>query len=529
MILIVDDKPENLLSLKRLLELHNFSVDTAGSGEEALKKILNNTYGLFILDVQMPGMDGFEVAEAISGYSRAKHTPIIFLSAVNTDKKFITKGYTSGGIDYLTKPVDPDIFIMKVKTLHRLYEQNLDLSRLNNSLRDEMDTRKNAELELNKTLKELHSVMEAIPQIAFTINAAGMVDYANEQWYLYSNKLDELPEAHPDDKFCIENWAKAFASEQPYSCELRIKNKITNEYRYHLLKIIPMRQQDSPTKWVGTYTDINEHKMANELLELKVKERTAELLLKNAELEASNLELQQFASVASHDLKEPLRKIQVFSSIIRSRHLNGTDEALNSIDRIMESSNRMSMLISDLLDYSRLSVDVLFQPTDLKQIVEETLRDLELTINEKNAVIDIGPLCTIDAIPGQMRQVFQNLITNSLKFVKKDTIPHISIHTELVADKKTDVLPDLEGKYCRIVVSDNGIGFNQQFAERIFTLFQRLNPKETYEGTGIGLAIAKKIIDKHNGIIYADSVEGNGASFVIIVPIHQGIAIENKN
>src|SRR5688500_11835465 len=124
MILIVDDKPENLFSLKTILERHGFKVDTALSGEEALKKVLRHTYSLIILDVQMPEMDGFEVAEALTGSSRSKQTPILFLSAVNTDKKFITKGFESGAVDYITKPVDPDILILRVRTFYRLYEQS---------------------------------------------------------------------------------------------------------------------------------------------------------------------------------------------------------------------------------------------------------------------------------------------------------------------------------------------------------------------------------------------------------------------
>jgi DNA-binding response OmpR family regulator len=142
MILIVDDKAENIFSLRKTLELNSFEVDAAQSGEEALKKILHQSYSLIILDVQMPGMDGFEVAEILSGYSKAKDIPIIFLSAVNTDKKFITKGYTSGGIDYVTKPVDPDIFILRVKTLHKLYEQNRELNRIRLYLLEEVEVRK---------------------------------------------------------------------------------------------------------------------------------------------------------------------------------------------------------------------------------------------------------------------------------------------------------------------------------------------------------------------------------------------------
>jgi two-component system sensor histidine kinase/response regulator len=145
MILIVDDTPENIISLKKVLERHNFEVDTATSGEEALKKVLRNEYVLIILDVQMPGMDGFEVAEAITGYSKAKETAIIFLSAVNTENKFITKGYSSGGLDYITKPVDMDILLLKVKTFYRIYEQSRKLIEVQKELLKEIDFRKKAE------------------------------------------------------------------------------------------------------------------------------------------------------------------------------------------------------------------------------------------------------------------------------------------------------------------------------------------------------------------------------------------------
>lgn len=145
MILIVDDTPENLYSLKKILERSGFEVDTAESGEDALKKILKNSYFLIILDVQMPGMDGFEIAETLSGYSKTKDIPIIFLSAVNTDKKFITKGYASGGLDYVTKPFDPDILLLKVKTFYRLYQQNQELTKIQAELLTEIESRKAAE------------------------------------------------------------------------------------------------------------------------------------------------------------------------------------------------------------------------------------------------------------------------------------------------------------------------------------------------------------------------------------------------
>jgi len=147
MILIVDDSPENIFTLKTLLELHAFPTDSAASGEEALRKVLRNSYALIILDVQMPGMDGFEVAETLSGNNATKDIPVIFLSAINVEKKYITKGYSSGGIDYVTKPIDPDILLLRVKTFYRLYEQNRILNEMQDSLKKEIEFRKTAQQE----------------------------------------------------------------------------------------------------------------------------------------------------------------------------------------------------------------------------------------------------------------------------------------------------------------------------------------------------------------------------------------------
>jgi two-component system, sensor histidine kinase and response regulator len=159
MILIVDDSPENIFTLKTLLELHAFPTDSASSGEEALKKTLRNSYALIILDVQMPGMDGFEVAETLSGNSATKDIPIIFLSAINVEKKYITKGYSSGGIDYVTKPIDPDILLLRVKTFYRLYEQNRVLSQMQDSLRLEIEFRKAAQKEAQAASKRKDEFM----------------------------------------------------------------------------------------------------------------------------------------------------------------------------------------------------------------------------------------------------------------------------------------------------------------------------------------------------------------------------------
>jgi signal transduction histidine kinase len=530
MILIVDDKHENIFALKTVLEVNGFGVDTALSGEEALKKVLKNSYALIILDVQMPVMDGFEVAEAISGYKKAQHTPIIFLSAVNTHKKFITKGYTSGAIDYITKPVDPEILMLKVKTFYRLYEQTNALSQAKITLQKEIETRKEAELALSKTVKELHSILEAIPQIAFTAAANGEIEYVNEHWYTYSISKNSFPETSANTLDIQNFWNNSILNGKEIELEVLIKKVSGDEYRYHLLRAIPVVAETKIVKWVGTFTDIHHQKMLNEVLEQKVADRTRSLQQSNKQLEESNHDLQQFASVASHDLKEPLRKIQVFSNIIREKQmLDKQSNLVNYLDKVILSSERMSKLITDLLDYSRLSEAGLFQEADMHVILNEILSDLELTISEKNAVVNIkNQLPKAEVIPGLIRQLFQNIISNALKFSKPGQAPVITVTCEKIKKEVTGEVTNDPGEYCRIEIADNGIGFNEKYLSKIFTIFQRLNPRDQYDGTGIGLAIAKKIIDKHNGHLTATSRENEGATFVITLPLKHTAATTNS-
>ena len=520
MILIVDDRRENIIPLKKILELHRFSVDTAESGEEALKKVLKTDYSVIILDVQMPGMDGFEVANAIAGFSKARDTSIIFLSAVNTEKKFITKGYTSGGVDYLTKPVDPDILVLKVRTLQKLYEQQQELRATQTSLRKEIEVRKQAQEALTEQMQELQVVLASLPQMAFTIAPNGQLEYVNEHWFRYSTSSTAFPECHPDEAIC-DDWQTLFANGVEFTHEMRLKDLSTGEYRYHLLRIIPIKQQDVLSRWIGTFTDIQSQKQAAEQLEQQVELRTNELLLKNAELEQTNHELQQFSWVVSHDLKEPLRKIQLLNDTIKERFLKDNPEAVSYLERSIRSSARMSALIHDLLTYSQLSVPESFQPTDLNALLDELLLDFDDALQKKRGVVEIGKIPILDAIPTRMRQVFQNLLSNALKFAKENEPPVIKIRAELVDTKQIDSNPSPTGTFCRIVVQDNGIGFEEKFLNRIFVIFQRLHNRTSYEGTGIGLAIAKKNIDKHHGLISARSRLNEGAEFILILPVKQ--------
>ncbi|MBL0745310.1 response regulator [Chryseolinea lacunae] len=517
MILIVDDNQENIYSLKKLLELHKFVVDSALSGEEALKKVLKNSYSLIILDVQMPDMDGFEVAEAISGYSKSKDIPILFLSAVNTEKKFITKGFQSGGVDYVTKPFDPDLLLLKVKSFYKISEQNRQLSAMDKFLREEIEFRKKAENELQERVEELKSILESMPQMAFTTKPDGNIEFVNNHWAMYSDDNTAFPTT---EGITVTDCMKmAIQTQKQFIQEVRIKVLNGDDYRFHVLYLTPVKKEDHLIKWVGIFTDIHEQKMASQILENKVEERTQELKHINRKLQESNSELQQFAFVASHDLQEPLRKIQVFSNMVMEKYPPPQSEGKRFLEKIISSADRMRKLITDLLDYSRPPDKDLFQETDLNAVVNEVLVDLELKVKAKNAIVDVGPIPRAVVIPGQIKQVFQNLISNALKFSKEETFPEISIRAERVDSKSLAASPTRDGDYLRITLRDNGIGFQQHYADKVFEIFQRLNQKDSYEGTGIGLAIVKKTIDRHNGLISVTSEENVGTKFTIVLPL----------
>ena len=250
-----------------------------------------------------------------------------------------------------------------------------------------------------------------------------------------------------------------------------------------------------------------------------LQEKTRELRLLNEKLEASNSDLMQFASVASHDLKEPLRKIHFFTGLIKNEFPKEMDGNLSVyIDRILNASSRATSLINDVLSYSRLSSENLLERVDLNRIIAEILQDLDLVITEKKAIVEVGRLPVIQAVAGQMRQLFQNMIANSLKFHKPDKPPVIAITSKTYEKNIFPELKDIKGRMLEIRIKDYGIGFDEQYSRKIFSLFQRLNSKEQYEGTGIGLAIALRIVERHHGSITAKGRENEGAEFIIVLP-----------
>lgn len=519
MILIVDDIDANLIALKKTLEVHGLNVEVANSGEEALKKILKTDYSLIILDVQMPGMDGFEVAEILAQSNRTKDIPVLFLSAISKEKKYISRGYASGAVDYITKPVDPDLLILKVKSFLKISEQQRDLKRIQEMLSTEIEIRKAAQDKLSSEMQQLQFVLESLPQMAFVLCNEGTIEYVNQQWFDYSNDKMTFPKRHPDDEKIWDKWKASLKKGKQFTSEIRLQELKSSNFCYFMMKVAPIQSAGIITKWVGTFTDIHQQKTANEQLESLVQERTKELILKNEDLEFSNTELQQFAWVVSHDLKEPIRKIEMIVKMVKDRFIEKDSPAVDYIDRAENSARRMRLLIDDLLVYSRLSAAVSLEETDLNMVMKEVLDDLDSEVHPKQPTITISKLPIIPGIPSQLRQVFQNLIGNALKFTKPGIPPIISVTWTQIADKSIDSPEDQKGKFCKIIVKDNGIGFDESLLHKIFIIFQSLNNRKLYEGTGIGLAIAKKIIEKHNGIITAKSKVDEGASFIVILPL----------
>jgi signal transduction histidine kinase len=374
-ILLVDDNPAKLLAMEAVLTDLGQNLVKAQSGKEALRHLLHEDFAVILLDVNMPGLDGFEVAELIRQRKKLQQIPIIFFSAINQTEQDVFNGYSLGAVDYLPTPVSPAVLRAKVSVFVELYKKTVEVKRQAEAIR-----KLNAELEQ------------------------------------------------------------------------------------------------------------------------RVAERTAEL-------RRSNEELQQFAYVASHDLQEPLRMITSYVQLLAKRYQGKLDaEADEFISYVTEGAQRMKTLIDDLLAYSRVGTHGQgFAAVDCEEVLQRILTDLRMAIEESGAEVTHDPLPTVWGDATQLGQVLQNLLSNALKF--RDQAP-----------PQVHITARLDGGQWVFSVSDNGIGIDPQYAERIFVIFQRLHTKKAYPGTGIGLAICKKIVERHGGRIWVESQPGRGATFFFTLP-----------
>lgn len=419
---------------------------------------------------------------------------------------------------------------------------------LSNALRIEVQT-KNAELELkNKELEEseerFFKIFENNPvALSFGEIGTNKISYANKLFYNYFGYTKEEVIGHTAEELNLvspEENARLFSIIMSYledNRSLEELQKLSPEETEQLL--VKLRQKMFGNGFEVLYTKknrdtffalvfyeilaIGDKKFAltsyQDISELKKTEKKIER--QNEDLVKMNKELESFNYISSHDLQEPLRKIQIFSSqIIEKDHNNISEKGKELFQRIQNSAFKMQTLIQDLLAYSRTNVaDRKFEITDVEKIVEEVKEDLKEELKQTNGSIDIGTMCKIKIIPFQFRQLIYNLVSNSLKFSKQGIAPEIKIKSEINTGaffNNEKLEKDLT--YCHISVADNGIGFEEQYNEKIFEVFQRLHRKNEYKGTGIGLAIVKKIVDNHNGRITVQSVPDKGTTFHIYIP-----------
>jgi PAS domain S-box-containing protein len=318
---------------------------------------------------------------------------------------------------------------------------------------------------------------------------------------------DAVVQFMEDDRQLLETGKPIFNREVPVLREGAVEKWIETTK-------VPLRDTDGTiVGLVGVSSDISERKLAEEKLRSFA-----------AQLARSNAELQNFANVASHDLQEPLRKIQAFGDRLRAKCADRLgDLGLDYLSRMESAAERMQRLIQDLLKLSRVVTQAQpFVPCDLGKVIREVLSDLEVAIEKKDARIEVGPLPTIQGDPVQLWQLFQNLVSNSMKFQRPGVQPVLRI-TGRVYEAPSHFIAGVQAgdRVAEITVQDNGIGFDEKFAEQIFVVFQRLHSRDEYEGTGIGLAVCRKITDRHAGQIVAKASEGKGATFIVTLPVQQ--------
>jgi light-regulated signal transduction histidine kinase (bacteriophytochrome) len=417
--MLVDDREDNLLSMETVLESDGYRFVKANSGRQVLKTLLTDLdFALILMDVQMPNLNGFETASLIYERERLRHIPIIFITANNYGEENLFKGYRAGAVDYIYKPVNPDLLRAKVSVFVELYRKNQRLM-------------------------------------------------AQEQKLVAINRNLEM--------------------------------------------------------------EINERKASEE----KVTELNKQLLENIARLEAANKDLDLFAFMASHDLQAPLRKIRMFSDrLLAAGDNNFGKEGKLYLARIQEVSKRMQDLINDILRFSKISVEKQnFAAVDLNGVIGEVLSEMEGVIQDKQASVTVDRLPVLPASTVLMGPLFSNLISNSLKYSKKKEPPQIRIRYEEGPALASANGKEGETRYGRIYIEDNGIGFDQKYAEQIFDMFRRLHATAEYEGTGIGLALCKKIVEMHKGFISALGRPGEGAVFIVSLPLNvaQGELVEKND
>jgi PAS domain S-box-containing protein len=521
-ILLVDDTPENLISLEAALEGLGEELVSAHSGRDALRHLLEDDFAAILLDVKMPDMDGFETAELIRSRPRSRHVPILFLTGYKNEEHLF-RGYDLGAVDFLFKPIVPEVLRSKVAVFVELSRKAALLEQQALVLRDQTAT-------LQKTERQFRALLEAAPDAMIICHENGNIALVNSQTEtIFGYPRAELLNEHirllvPKWHFAMlvtqdEDAAESHTGPLP-SRELDALRRDGSMFPVEIslsplqieggllittaVRDISARKQaeDERAKAEAKVHQLNSHlEQLNAHLEDRVMERTEALL-------RSNDELAQFAYVASHDLQEPLRTVLIYTELLGRQYNEAIDEdGRKFMAYVTENARRMEQLIRDLLQFSQLEAggESRFTQISCDKALDEALGNLQGRIEESGAIISRGPLPVVYGDQTQICLLFQNLVINAIKYCQEDTAPSIRVAVE----------PQDEGWL--FSVRDNGIGIEPEYTEKVFGIFKRLHGRDK-PGTGMGLAICRKIVTRHSGRIWVESEPGVGSTFFFTLP-----------
>jgi len=512
-ILIVDDRSDKLLALEACLSNLNQNLVPARSGNEALKCLLKDEFAVILLDVSMPGMDGFETATLIRQRPKTQHVPIIFVTSMSNSETQIFKGYSLGAVDYILSPIMPDVLRTKVSVFVDLYKNAQQIRRQGEELRRLQETEHKRELAAVEDRLEAETKRNRFFTLALDLLAIadfeGRFLQINPVWERTLGFSEEelkaktgLEFVHPDDRAEMQKQLDRLrkgdsiaAFEGRYRCK-------DGSYRWLSWSAAPFASEKLIYIFARDITTRKQHESEIEGLNDQLEGRVHQLTEANAELEAFNYTI-------SHDLRSPLRSMQGFAqALIEDCNEQLDDTGKGYTRRIMTSSQYMDTLLQDLLKYSRLSRTEMDRTTlNLDTVINEVVESLNREIEERKAILEVQrPLAPVYANLSTLKQVLANLISNALKFTEPDHAPHIRIYTQR------------HDGAVRIWVEDNGIGIAQEHQDKIFGLFERLHNVTQYPGTGVGLAIVRKAMERMGGRVGLISKPGQGSRFWLELP-----------
>ncbi|MBD2253653.1 hybrid sensor histidine kinase/response regulator [Nostoc parmelioides] len=517
-ILLVDDKVENLLALEAILERLGANLVRATSGEEALRCLLHQDFAVILLDVQMPGMDGFETATLIRNRGRSRQTPIIFLTAFSTSDQMLFKGYALGAVDYLLKPIDANILTSKVTVFVELFKKTQAIQRQAAQLAA-------INAELRQSEERFRSLSTCSPIGIFETDTTGCCKYTNPRYQAIcgldaTESLDKrwLESVHPEDQErAIASWSTYIDQGGDYSDEFRFQT-VDGSLRWVQVRSSPMLSGNGELLgYVGTLEDITARKQSEEIRAQVIREQTA-----RQEAEAANRMKDEFLAVLSHELRTPLTSMLGWSKILRSKKLDekATARALEAIER---NANSQVQLIEDILDVSRIirgQLRLNLSPVNLITVVEAALEAVRPLADTKSMTINTVLDYTLSPVSGdsaRLQQIVWNLLTNAIKFTPKEG--QVEIRLEGINDELSDDLT-----HAQIQVIDTGVGIESEFLPKVFERFRQADSTTTrsHNGLGLGLAIVRHLVELHKGTILAESPGvGKGATFTVRFPLIQ--------